>query len=132
MMLAAYAVSLFILSFIYNFKSAAKIVAVPLLATASSVSIMSAMGISMSFFAISGAILTLAIGIDYSVFLFKGKGSRDVTFFAVFLSMLTTVLSFGLLSFSGFAPVSQLGISVSVGIILCFLLSFFLFCNREQ
>jgi len=41
------------------------------------------------------------------------------------------VLSFGLLSFSSFAPVSQLGISVSVGIILCFLLSFFLLFKRE-
>jgi len=132
MMLAAYAVSLLFLSFIYNFKSAAKIVAVPLLATALSVSIMSAIGISMSFFAIAGSILTLAIGIDYSLFFSKGKGSRDVTFFAVFLSMLTTVLSFGLLAFSSFAPVAQLGVSVSIGIILCFLLSFFLFSNHER
>ena len=132
MMLVAYAISLFFLSFVYNFKSSAKILAVPLLASALSVSIMSAMGFSMSFFAISGTILTLAIGVDYSLFFSKGKGNRDVTLFAVFLLMLTTVLSFGLLSFSGFAPVSQLGISVSVGITLCFLLSFFLFFNRER
>jgi len=130
-MLVAYAISLLFLSFIYNFKSAVKNLAVPLLASALSVSIMYAMGLSMSFFAISGTILTLAIGIDYSLFFSLGKGNRDITLFAVFLSMLTTVLSFGLLSFSNFAPVSQLGISVSLGIILCFLLSFFLLFKRE-
>ncbi|MCL1967851.1 MAG: MMPL family transporter [Fibromonadales bacterium] len=131
MMLVAYAISLLFLSFIYNLKSAVKNLAVPLLASALAVSIMSAMGLSISFFAISGTVLTLAIGIDYSLFFSLGKGNRDITLFAVFLSMLTTVLSFGLLSFSNFAPVSQLGISVSVGIILCFLLSFFLLFRRE-
>ncbi len=132
MMLAAYAVSLIFLSFIYNFKSSVKILAIPLLASAMAAAIMSLFGISMSFFAVAGMILTLAIGVDYCLFFSKGSGNRDVRFFAVFLSMLSTVLSFGLLSFSGFTPVSHLGISVSIGIISCFLLSFFLLFHHEQ
>jgi predicted exporter len=132
MMLAAYAGSLIIFSFVYNFKSSAKILAIPLLASAIAAAVMSLFGFSMSFFAVAGTILTLAIGIDYSLFFSKGKGNRDATFFAIFLSMLSTVLSFGLLSFSSFAPVSHLGISVSIGIISCFLLSFFLVFNYER
>jgi predicted exporter len=132
MMLAAYAGSLLFLSFIYNFKSSVKILAIPLLASATAIAIISLSGISMSFFAVAGMILTLAIGVDYSLFFSKGSGDSDVRFFAVFLSMLSTVLSFGLLSFSSFAPVSHLGISVSIGIILCFLLSFFLVFYHER
>jgi len=132
MMLLAYAISLLLLSFAYKFKEALKILVVPLLASAISASVMSLLGFSMSFFAISGTILTLAIGIDYSIFFSKGNGDGKITFFAVFLSMLSTVLSFGLLSFSNFAPVSHLGLSVSIGIISCFLLSFFLFSRYER
>jgi len=132
MMLIAYAISLLLLSIAYKFKEALKIIAVPLLASAISASAMSLLGFSMSFFAISGTILTLAIGIDYSIFFSKGNGDGKITFFAVFLSMLSTVLSFGLLSFSSFAPVSHLGISVSIGVISCFLLSFFLFSRYER
>jgi predicted exporter len=132
MMLIAYAISLLFLSFAYKFKEALKILATPLLASAISASAISLLGFSMSFFAISGTILTLAIGIDYSLFFSKGSGDGKITFFAVFLSMLSTVLSFGLLSLSSFAPVSHLGLSVSIGIIACFLLSFFLFCRYER
>ena len=132
MMLIAYAISLLLLSIAYKFKEALKIIAIPLLASAISASAMSLLGFSMSFFAISGTILTLAIGIDYSIFFSKGNGDGKITFFAVFLSMLSTVLSFGLLSFSSFAPVSHLGISVSIGVISCFLLSFFLFSRYER
>jgi len=132
MMLIAYAISLLLLSIAYKFKEALKIIAIPLLASAISASAMSLLGFSMSFFAISGTILTLAIGIDYSIFFSKGNGDGKTTFFAVFLSMLSTVLSFGLLSFSNFAPVSHLGLSVSIGVISCFLLSFFLFSIYER
>ncbi len=131
-MLIAYAISLLLLSFAYKFKEALKILTVPLLASAISASVMSLLGFSMSFFAISGTILTLAIGIDYSIFFSKGNGEGKITFFAVFLSMLSTVLSFGLLSLSNFAPVSHLGLSVSIGIISCFLLSFFLFSRYDR
>ena len=132
MILAAYAGALLVFSLIYNFRSSVKILIVPLLASATAASIMSLLGISMSFFAIAGLILTLAIGIDYSLFFSKGNGSRDVRLFAVSLSMLTTVLSFGLLSFSSFTPVSHLGISVSIGIVLCFVLSFFLILSNDK
>jgi len=132
MMLLAYAISLLFLSIAYKFKDALKILTVPLLASAISASAMSLLGFSMSFFAISGTILTLAIGIDYSLFFSKGKGDGKITFFAVFLSMLSTVLSFGLLSLSNFAPISHLGLSVSIGITSCFLMSFFLFSRYER
>jgi len=132
MMFLAYAISLLFLSIAYKFKDALKILAVPLLASAISASAISLLGFYMSFFAISGTILTLAIGIDYAIFFSKGNGDGKTTFFAVFLSMLSTVLSFGLLSFSNFAPVSHLGLSVSIGVISCFLLSFFLFSSYER
>ena len=131
MMLIAYSISLLFLSFVYGFRASLKILAVPIAASAISISIISLFGISMSFFAVSGIILTLAIGIDYSLFFSKGSGSGEIRFFAVFLSMLSTALSFGLLAFSNFAPVWHLGLSVSIGIFFCFLLSFFLFSRYD-
>ena len=70
-----------------------------------------------------GVILTLGIGIDYALF-FKEGGSRNLTTaLAVMLSAMTTLISFGSLSFSSFVPVATFGFSVLLGILCCFALS---------
>lgn len=46
-----------------------------------------------------------------------------MTVLAIALSALTTILSFGSLSFSSFAPVSTFGLSVFLGILFNFLFS---------
>jgi predicted exporter len=81
------------------------------------------MQIPVNFFAITGLILVLGIGIDYALFFKDARNNTDSTAFAVMLSAVTTLISFGTLSLSGFAPVSVLGLAVLLGISACFLLS---------
>ncbi|MFA6623175.1 MAG: hypothetical protein WCS54_03610 [Fibrobacteraceae bacterium] len=80
-------------------------------------------GIPFNFFAIVGVILTLSIGIDYSLFFKERFETPRTTMLAVLLSVATTLLSFGALSLSSFAPVSTFEFSVLFGITFCFLLA---------
>lgn len=113
----------FLLLKFYPLKKALLIVGVPVLAVLGTISIFGYLGYFFNFFAIAGIVLTLGIGIDYVLFFSETKKDYSVTMLAVFLSMITTVLSFGALSLSSFAPVSQFGLSVFLGIVFCFLLS---------
>ena len=46
-------------------------------------------------------ILVLCVGVNYAIFLVEGHGREGTAFTAVALSAVTTLLSFGLLAFSG-------------------------------
>lgn len=81
------------------------------------------MQIPINFFVIVGLILTLGIGIDYALFFKDSESHADSTALAVMLSALTTLVSFGTLAFSHFAPISVFGLTVLLGISMCFLLS---------
>lgn len=112
-----------ILIFVYDFKSAFRIIRNPILATIITAAIFGLAGIDFNFFAIAGVILTLCIGIDYSLFFMEGSKRQGTTFLAITLSSLTTLLSFATLSFSSFAPVSTFGLSIFIGIVSSYLLS---------
>ncbi len=111
-----------VLFFIYGFSGAFSIMRIPVCASCLAVALFGYLGIPFNFFATVGIILTLGIGIDYSLFFREGRGS-SVTVLAIALSALTTILSFGSLSFSGFSPVSTFGLSVFLGILFNFILS---------
>ncbi len=118
----AFALVLAVLLFIYGFSGAVSIMRIPVFASLLVVAVFGFLGIPFNFFATVGIILTLGIGIDYSLFFREGRGSA-VTVLAIALSALTTILSFGSLSFSSFAPVSTFGLSVFLGILFNFLFS---------
>lgn len=120
---AAYLVVVIVLALAYGFRQAIKVIRAPVIACLFIAAAFGYFGISFNFFAIVGVILTLGIGIDYTLF-FKEGGSRNLkTTLAVMLSAATTLFSFGTLSLSSFVPVSTFGLSVLLGILCCFLLS---------
>jgi predicted exporter len=129
LMFAVYFFVFALLCFLYGFKTALGIAAVPMLSVAVAVSFISAFNLARSFFTLSGLILTLAIGIDYALFFAKSKGALPVVSLGTFFSMLTTLLSFGVLAFSSFAPVSMFGLAAFLGIFGCFFFTVLLFCK---
>ena len=79
-------------------------------------------GQGFTFFHAMALVLILSIGVDYAVFCAESGGERrPVTMLAVWLATLTTLLSFGLLSFSGVPAVHSFGLTMLVGISIAFL-----------
>lgn len=120
---AAYLVVVIVLALVYGFRQAIKVIRAPVIACLFIAAAFGYFGISFNFFAIVGVILTLGIGIDYTLFFKEGGSRNQKTTLAVMLSAATTLFSFGTLSFSSFVPVSTFGLSVLLGILCCFLLS---------
>ncbi len=119
----AYLVVFVVLVLVYGFVQALKVIRAPVISCFFIAAVFGYCGIPFNFFAIVGVILTLGIGIDYALF-FKEGGSRNLkTALAVMLSAMTTLISFGSLSFSSFVPVATFGFSVLLGILCCFALS---------
>ena len=119
----AYLVVFAVLVLVYGFVQALKVIRAPVISCLFIAAVFGYCGIPFNFFAIVGVILTLGIGIDYALF-FKEGGSRNLTTaLAVMLSAMTTLISFGSLSFSSFVPVATFGFSVLLGILCCFALS---------
>ena len=119
----AYIVVFCVLVAVYKFRVALKIVRAPVLAGFFVASVFGYLGFNFNFFAIVGVILTLGIGIDYALFFREGGRKNQTTALAVMLSTVTTLISFGILAFSSFTPVSTFGLAVLLGILCCFLLS---------
>ena len=119
----AYLVVFVVPVLVYGFVQALKAIRAPVISCFFIAAVFGYCGIPFNFFAIVGVILTLGIGIDYALF-FKEGGSRNLTTaLAVMLSAMTTLISFGSLSFSSFVPVATFGFSVLLGILCCFALS---------
>lgn len=79
-------------------------------------------GQGFTFFHAMALVLILSIGVDYSVFCAECGGERrPVTMLAVWLATLTTLLSFGLLAFSGVPAVHSFGLTMLTGISVAFL-----------
>ena len=108
---------------VYDLKTAFRIIRIPVCAGITVASVFGLAGIDFNFFAIAGVILTLGVGIDYSLFFRESGNHVDTTALAIALSAATTILSFGTLSFSQFQPVYVFGLSIFIGTLTCFLLS---------
>ena len=94
------------------------------IALSTTLGLLGILGVSVNLFHVMGLMLVLCIGIDYALFLCLHKGSHKETYLLLANGMaaLTTLLSFGLLSFSSTNAVHSFGLSVFMGIILCFVL----------
>jgi predicted exporter len=101
-----YVLVFLLLSYIYNLKASFKIIMTPVSACILSTATLGILNVPFNFFAIVGLILTLSIGIDYALFFKERYKTIRNTMLGVLLCFITTVLSFGFLSLSSFAPVS--------------------------
>lgn len=119
----AYCCIVLVLTLVFSFRRSLAISRGPLLSVLFTISILSYLGVPLNFFSVTAMVLVLGMGVDYSIFLENPKGERSISFYAVLLCMLTTVLSFGTLSLSSFAPVRTFGITLLAGILLSFIIA---------
>ncbi len=124
LVIAAYLFILIFLVFIYGPKKAWLVFLPPLSAALLSLSMAHMLGQSINIFHIVALTLVLGIGIDYTIFYSKTKKQASTdTVLAVTCSMISTVLAFGLMSFSQTPAVAGFGTIVLFGMIVVFLLA---------
>jgi predicted exporter len=75
----------------------------------------------INLFHVLSLLLVLGLGVDYAIILREGRNQQAVL--AVFLSMTTTLISFGLLGFSSVPFVRSIGITVAFGVAYTFLIA---------
>ena len=126
----AYVVIYIILRFFYKTKQALKIISIPVLIMIVVTCVFAIAKIHLEFFSIVGMILVLGLGLDYIIYMMeneKHKGKEDSILepYAIMLSFVTTVISFGALALSSFKPVHLIGLSIFTGLITAYLSSVF-------
>jgi predicted exporter len=108
----------------YGLKGGVTVLLPSLAALIAAPALIALTGESISFFHVMGLILVLAIGVDYATFCAEADHAhRPVTMLAVLLDVVTTLLSFGLLAFSGVFAVHAFGLTMLIGILVAFLLA---------
>lgn len=116
-----------LLSKIYDYKSALKILLPSILAGGLSLALLGIFNQPVNLFHIIAVFLIIGFGLDYSVFRFGGaKKSAD----AVLISCLTSVFSFTLLALTGFKLISSLGYILAAGLIFSYIFS--LVCIKDR
>lgn len=119
---AAYLIILAGLAMRYGLRGAAIVLIPPVFAGLIALIVISAMGETLNLFNFLAMILVLGIGIDFTLFLAEARGELTSTIFAITLSALTTMISFGLLALSSTYAVHSFGMTVLVGIGCAYLL----------
>jgi predicted exporter len=93
----------------------------PAIAVLAAAPLVALAGVTFTFFNAMALVLVLSIGFDYAVFCRESKPSRrPATMLGVWLAMLTTLLSFGLLVLSSTYAVHAFGATLLVGTIMAF------------
>ena len=107
----------------YGVSGTVSVILPPFAAVATTSMLLVFLGEVMNLFTLVGFILVLGIGVDYTLFYREAGRAKPSTMLALFLSMASTVLAFGLLSFSSILAIHSFGITVLIGIIIAFLLA---------
>ena len=107
----------------YGFIQGAFILIPSLLATLISLSLVVFLVGSYSLFHVLALFLVMGIGVDYGLFLAENNKDERFAMVAIFLSALTTLLSFSLLMMSNISALHDFGFTIAIGIVVTFLLS---------
>ncbi|RAU20819.1 hypothetical protein CU669_16225 [Paramagnetospirillum kuznetsovii] len=107
----------------YGRSGAVRVLAPALAAIIATPPLLALAGLGFSFFGAMALVLVLSIGTDYGVFCAEDKVHDPVTLVSVWLAMITTLLSFGLLALSDVAAVKAFGATMLVGVLTAFLLA---------
>lgn len=123
--LAAFAACAAVIVAIYRTPRALSILAGPAIGALVAVALPSAVGVPVSFFTVIALFVVIGTGIDHSVFQWEAAETGGAPMeLAVFIAALTTVLSMGLLGFSGTYPVRAFGLTVAAGVTAGYVFSF--------
>ena len=117
-----------LLSICYKLLKAVKIISAPLIASIFAIGFTSLIGQQIDIFHILSIFLILGFSLDYSIFMANGgKESKD----AVFISFISTFISFTLLAFTSFKLISSMGIILAIGLLTSYLLGLAFFLKKE-
>jgi len=122
MLAVAYFVVMLLLLFYYRKLQVVALVAIPILSTLFTLALLSLAGVAITIFHVFAMFLILGLGMDYSIFIYESSADNKVCLLAIFLSAVTSCLSFGLLSFSSTPMLSAFGVTVLLGSLLNLLL----------
>jgi 1-acyl-sn-glycerol-3-phosphate acyltransferase len=123
-LLAAYLLIFYLLWINQGLKNAFWIIFPPLAGAINLLVWLKFFALDLNLFHMLSMILILGIGIDYSIFYYYcDKKELAKTTIAVFASLLTTLLAFGVLGFSSVPALKAIGLSLSVGLCSAFLIS---------
>lgn len=108
----------------YGPSGSLRVILAPVIAVVAAPPLLALAGVTFSFFNAMALVLVLSIGFDYAVFCREAEPPRrPVTMLGIWLAMLTTMLSFGLLVVSSTYAVHAFGATIMVGTILAFAFS---------
>ncbi|OAL75779.1 acyl-sn-glycerol-3-phosphate acyltransferase [Acinetobacter sp. SFB] len=109
------------LGIIYGLKSILALVLPVTLALMTTFAIQAWLGVEINLFSIMGTFLIIGIGVDYAIFYRHGHDHPQVVGMALFLCMMSTLLGFGLLSFSQTYAIHCFGLTVLLGVVFSFI-----------
>jgi predicted exporter len=115
-LLCAIALVFLVLCVRYSRRQAAVILIPTVLAMALTIGIIGYLHVTLTLFNMMGLMLVLGVGVNYAIFLHEGGVNQAATLAGVLLSAGTTLLSFGMLAFSGMPALSSFGVTLLIGI----------------
>lgn len=110
-----------VLTVIYGWSSIISLILPVSLALLSTFAVQAWLGVEINLFSIMGCFLIMGIGVDYAIFYRHGHDHPQVIGMALFLCMMSTLLGFGLLSFSQTYAIHCFGLTVLLGVIFSFI-----------
>jgi predicted exporter len=122
-LLAVVLVVLVVLSRRYGWSGGAVVLLPTLLAISAALALAGYSGLPVTLFSVMALMLVLGVGVNYAIFLVEGQGRGGAASIAVLLSAATTMLSFGLLAFSGTPALARFGSTLLAGVSIAVLLS---------
>ena len=95
---------------------------------AGTLSILAVSGQTVTFFHVMSLFIVVGLSADYAIFHLGGCDARCLK--QVMFSFLTSFIGFGILSFAGFFVVKAMGMTISLGLLISYLLSLLLFRKK--
>jgi len=115
LLLLAYALVALLVTIRFKTPKAIWLLAVPTCATAMLLIISVSVGLTLNLFHFMALFLVLGFGMDYAIFARELRKHTNITLQAIFLSAITSLLSFGLLAVSSIPVVASFGITLLIG-----------------
>ena len=125
----AFAFIFIMLSLFFGMKKSFRMISVPILSIAITVSLLGLFGVKINMFGIIALYLLLGFTLDYSVF---SSENTKKTKNAVFAAFLTTSFSFLLLSFTTFKFISHIALILFLGILFSYIFNLILMPNNNE
>lgn len=132
LLIAAYILVALLMVCYYRKIHVILLLGIPISATLFTLCLLSFFGQAITIFHIMALFLVLGLGMDYVIFTHEMGQKDNVTMQAILLSAITTLLSFGLLSFSSMPIVQAFGSTLLIGNTVNLLATLILFTSKKN